>query len=209
MISKYNQPSREVIDDKGNYLLVTCPPMVAFLKSAPPEHYQEQGLNPEWARQIKIIGSKLLIHSDFAEASHSHWVAGCTIYQLSMPHVNLSHDESVIGYWKSGKEIRAADIRKYNLDTSKFDRLTRAGYNTLCVQVIHLNSSYASERNIARKALRVLYAYGASQGASIVCGDFNGAGNRASTGPQVNLTETEQISNHLWRWSNSNFWWTL
>ena len=112
-----------------------------------------------------------------------------------MPHVNLDNPEGVVGYWTSGGAIRVSDLRRRKLNPNQFERLTRAGYNTLVIQCMHLNSAYGNRRQLARKALRTLYAYGASQGASLICGDFNRAAYRASTGPQVNLSDSEHIHN--------------
>ena len=104
-----------------------------------------------------------------------------------MPHVNLDNPEGVVGYYTSGQAIRVSDLSRKRLDPNKSDQLTWAGYNTLVIQCMHLNSAYGNRRQLARKALRTLYTYGASQGASLICGDFNGAAYRTSTGPQANL----------------------
>ena len=140
--------------------------------------------SPDWAGQIKVIGSKLLLHSDFAAATHDYWVAGTTAFQITMPHVNLDNPDGVVGYYTTGKEIRVSDLRRKRLDPNQFDQLTRAGYDTVVIQCVHLNSSYGNKRLIARKALQATYAYGAAHGASIICGDFNGAAYRSSTDPQ-------------------------
>ena len=103
--------------------------MVAILKSASPDFYEDNGLDRSWAGTIEVAGSNLLTHSDFGDAKHHHWFAGCTIFKLTFPHVTMDLDTPVIGYWKSGDAIRAKDIRRHKLDPSKFDRLTRAGYN--------------------------------------------------------------------------------
>ena len=78
----------------GNEVTITSPPMVVILKSAPPEFYTLNGLSPDWAGQIKVIGSKLLLHSDFAAATHDYWVAGTSVFQITMPHVNLDNPQS-------------------------------------------------------------------------------------------------------------------
>ena len=50
-VTKWNQPSREAVDDKGKTITVTAPPMVAILKSAPPHYYESKGLPADWAGQ--------------------------------------------------------------------------------------------------------------------------------------------------------------
>ena len=91
--------------------------------------------------------------------------------------------------------LEKKDLRRKRLDPNQFDQLTRAGYNTVVIQCVHLNSGYGNRRLIARNALRATYAYGAAQGASIICGDFNGAAYRTSTDPQVNLSDADHIYN--------------
>ena len=72
--------------------------MVAILKSASSTYYQSLGLNPDWVGKIEVIDSKLLTHQDFASATHFHWVAGSTLFQLTFPHVT-DNNEGVVGYW--------------------------------------------------------------------------------------------------------------
>ena len=142
--------------------------------------------SPNMLEQL-IIDSKLLIHHDFA-ATHQSWVAGSTLFQMCFTHATQDNPEGVVVYWNNRMCIRADDIRRYRLDRSKFGRLTRAGYNTLTIQVIHVSSHFAAtNRQVCRKALRVLYASGATYGGTIICGDFNGAAYRTSTGQQTNL----------------------
>ena len=112
-----------------------------------------------------------------------------------MPHVNLDNPDGIVGYFTSGKEIRVSDLRRKRLDPNQFGQVTRAGYNSVVIQVVHLNSSYGNKRLVARKALRAIYAYGAALSASIICGDLNGAAYRSSTGPQVNLSDEDHIFN--------------
>ena len=49
----------------------------------------------------------------------------------------------------------------------------------------------------ARRALRAAYAYGIALGASMVCGDFNGATYRSSTDSQVNLSKDDEVYHSL------------
>ena len=51
---------------------------------------------------------------------------------------------------KKGDTIRASDIEKHHLDPSKFGVLTRAGYNNFVIQVIHLNTHFATKRHVKR-----------------------------------------------------------
>ena len=191
-ISKFDQPSRVVQNAKGEDVTITAPPMVAVLKSAPPHFYEQHRLDPNWAGQIKVIGSKLFLHSDFGRAQNDTWVLGTTVFEISMPHVNFDAD-GVIGYYTCGKEIRATDLRRWGLRRDQFTQLTTAAYNMLCVQAVHLNSYYGNKRMTARRALRAAYAYGIALGASIICGDFNGAAYRSSTDSQANLSTEDEV----------------
>ena len=109
----------------------------------------------------------------------------------------MVNDDGVIGYWNNGHPIRKRDARTMNLDMDKFNtELTRAGFNTLRVQVVHINSYFAASRRfITRKALRGLVAWGAGWGVTICCGDFNGVAYRPSIEPQSKFTNEEQIEN--------------
>jgi len=62
--------------------------MVAILKSVPPHLYEHHNLDPDWAGQIKVIGSKLILHSDLATATHDVWVLGTSVFEITMPQVS-------------------------------------------------------------------------------------------------------------------------
>ena len=118
---------------KGADVTITAPPMVAILKSAPPHFYRHNNLDPEWAGKIKVIGSKLILHSDLASASRDIWVLGTSVFQITMPHVNFDNPNGVIGYFTSGREIRASDLRRLGLNKEQFSSVTRAGYDNIVV----------------------------------------------------------------------------
>ena len=67
-LSAYRQPTHEVINSEGKKEIVTCPPMVAILKSATPEFYLSKNLPAEWAGKVTVEDSKLLVHKDFGNA---------------------------------------------------------------------------------------------------------------------------------------------
>ena len=99
---------------------------------------------------------------------------------------NMDSDETCVGYYKGGEAIREADIELHKLDPNSFGRVTRAGFQRIRVQVIHLNSYLADRRSACRTALRRAYERGAAHGVAIICGDFNGCAYRPSQGTQDN-----------------------
>ena len=144
--------------------------------------------------KIKVIGSRCFIHSEFGTATNHTWVLGTTVFEFEMPHVNFNAD-GVVGYYTCGLPIRATNLKEWNLRQDQFTQVTRAGYNQIIVQCIHLSSFYGgpTKRSVARKALRAAYAYGIALGASIISGDFNGAAYRSSTDPQVKLSFEDEV----------------
>ena len=177
-------------------MTVTAPPMVAILKSAPPHYYESQGLDPDWAGKITVIGSRVFVHSEFGRSKSTNWVLGTSVFRIEMPHVNFDAD-GVVGYYSCGLPIRAEDIENWYLNRDQFTQVTRAGYNQIIVQCIHLSSFYGgpTKRSVARKALRAAYAYGITLGASLVGGDFNGTAYRTSKDSQKNVTLDDEIYN--------------
>ena len=122
-------------------------------------------------------------------------MAGTTVFKVVLSHCNHNNPEAVAGYCKDGTPIRAKDITKYRLDPSKSKGITRAGYNEIVIQVIHLNTYFETKRGIARRALHNLYCAGAAHGVTIICGDMSGAAYPSSTGPQENLSQRESVQN--------------
>ena len=99
----------------------------------------------EWAGKVTVEHSRLPVHKDFADAVGTSWVAGSVIFRINFLHVTTCSDEGVIGHWNNGEAIHGSDIRKFHLDESKLDtRLTRAGFNTLRVQVMHVHCAFAT-----------------------------------------------------------------
>ena len=167
-ISQYHQPEREVINANGKKRVISCPPMVAILKSASPDYYVKKGLDADWPGKVEVIGSKLLIHRDFASATSFHWVAGSTNFQITFPHVTMDNDKGVVGYWMSGEAIRGKDIARYGLVKREFNKLARAGFNTLylvrpghspqfflCNQAYHCQKSTACALCLGRLSRRI------------------------------------------------------
>ena len=73
-------------NSQGADVTITSPPMVAILELAPPRFYEHNNLDPEWAGQIKVIGSKLVFHSDFAFSKARHmstWDLSLSDYHAS------------------------------------------------------------------------------------------------------------------------------
>ena len=138
-ITKFDQPTRQCVDKHGKPETITSPPMVAILKSATPRHYVSQNLDPDWAGSITVIGSHVFTHQDFSPTDSNSWVIGTTVFRIEMPHVNFDAD-GVVGYYSCGTPIRAKDIERYGLSRDQFTQVTRAGYNQIIVQCIHLSS---------------------------------------------------------------------
>jgi hypothetical protein len=178
-VTAYNQPRKLVTNDEGTVTAVTCPPMVCMVKSATEAYYREQGLDPNDAGQVLVLDSYLLTHKDLG-GSRDDWFIGSTIFKVTMPMCNMKSPETCVGYWKGGAAIRQRDIAHHKLNQDDFGRVSRAGYQTFTIQVIHLNSHMADKRTPCRKALRRMYERGVALGVSCICGDFNGCAYRPS-----------------------------
>ena len=65
---------------------------------------------------------------------------------------NMQNGDTCVGYWKGGGAIRQRDIAEKGLNPDSFGRVSRAGYQRIRIQVVHLNCALADAvRRAARR----------------------------------------------------------
>ena len=62
-VTAHNQPTAFAVDNDGTVTAVTCPPQICMVKSATPDFYRAQGLNPEHAGKVTVLDSNLVTYN--------------------------------------------------------------------------------------------------------------------------------------------------